>query len=62
MFEKPLFTIPDLQRHPGNTMSHQSAVNMLNKLAQANLVEKVAPGRGRAAAIWKFSELTTLLE
>ena len=60
MFEKPLFTLPDLHNCCAK-ISRQGLVDIINKLERNGLVEKVAPGRGRIPAIWKFKELMALL-
>lgn len=62
LFQKPLFTLPDLQKQlSGRKLSHQSLVNILNRLEQSGHIERIAPGRGRTPALWSFRELMTLL-
>lgn len=62
MFTKPLFTLPDLCKHSGVSLSKQGVVKFLNKLERAHIIEKAAPSQGRTAAVWKFTELIELLE
>ncbi len=61
MFGKPLFTLPDLLQNAGCTSSRQAMTKALNKLEQAGVIEKVEPSRGRAPAVWKFTDLIKLL-
>ena len=62
LFQKPLFTLPDLQKQlSGRKLSHQSLVNILNRLEQSGHIERIAPGRGRTPALWRFRALMALL-
>ncbi|WP_294559738.1 Fic family protein [uncultured Mailhella sp.] len=61
MFAKPVFTLPDIYHHFEKSMSRQGIMNIINKLAQAGIVEKVSSGKGRVPAIWRFTELMKLL-
>ena len=61
MFAKPLFTQPDLQRHSGNSLTRQGTAHILNKLEQAGVITKAAPGKGRTPTVWKFAALMELL-
>lgn len=60
MFEKPLFTLPDL-KNSCTGISDQGLVNIIKRLEKEGFVEKIAPGRGRSPAIWKFKDLMALL-
>ena len=61
MFQKPLFTLPDLYKSFSDKVSHQGLVNILKRLEQSGHIEKIALGRGRTPAIWRFKELMNLL-
>jgi len=61
LFEKPLFTVPDMQRRPDLHLSAQGITNIVTKLEQAHVIEKLYPSRGRTPATWRFSSLVELL-
>lgn len=60
LFESPIFTIPDVQRRRPD-MSKQVIVQMVAKLRDANIVAKIAVGKGRRPAVYRFTALMDLL-
>ncbi len=60
VFRSPIFTIPDLLKHNPN-ISRQLGVDLVAKLLDAKVIEKIQEGRGRKPAVYRFNDLMALL-
>ena len=61
MFEKPIFTIPDLIKQSKIPISNNGVMSLINRLEKGRLIEKAAEGSGRRPAVWRFTRLLQLL-
>ena len=50
VFKKPLFTLPNAMKALSPSLSRQGLHNMLGKLEQAGMVERIAEGKGSFTA------------
>lgn len=61
VFAHPIFSIPDLLLKSKQHIPVQTASQVIGKLTAAGLIDKLAAGRGRIPAVYRFTELMSLL-
>ena len=61
VFTKPIFSIPDMLKNSTPKMTKQVAIQVINKLISAGLIEKIAEGKGRKPSRYRFPNLLRLL-
>lgn len=62
IFEKPIFTVPDICASSKIALKPESVSSLLARLASGGLISKAAEKQGRKPAVWEFSALLNLLE
>ncbi len=61
LFEKPLFTLPDLYRSGETNLTVQGIANIARRLSKASIIRQISPCRGTLPAVWEFKGLMDAL-